>query len=212
MNSSTTFVFGDWLRTLRKQMGLTRQAVADRAGGSISQQYIHAIETGKSTNIGSEKLEALARGLGIPPSVLHQALLERTPPMLRLIVPGRESEASDEQEAMTIPYFLNDPSLFAVEVTNDDMAPRMERGDIAIVQPVRNDVPQEPGWIYLLESKYQQPMFRYLMDRPAGSGNYWLVAHDSDRIPATQLGAEGYHLSGRVVEVRKGKSLFRPTE
>jgi transcriptional regulator with XRE-family HTH domain len=56
---------GRAVRQLRKEQGLTQTELADRIGGGMSQAYISAIERGKLERPTLEKLQDIARGLGV---------------------------------------------------------------------------------------------------------------------------------------------------
>lgn len=211
--SSASFEFGPWLRALRKELGLTRQMVSERSGRAISQQYIHFIETGKNTNIGSEKLGALAQGLGVPLWVLQRALFEKTEPVVPVV--GRAaagvqvaSNAEEYGEAASYRHQLEE--VFAVEVIGDSMAPRLEHGDLVFVKRFYAEDRIIPGWIYLFEEVQSRKVTcKYLLEQEGNSGSYRLEAEDATLFPPTAMG-EDFRLLGRVVEVRKTKNLFTP--
>lgn len=198
---------------LRQQLGLTRQAVADRSGGEISQQYVHRIETGLAENIGSEKLTALARGLDVPVAVLQQALFQKQAPVIpvlgRVSGGGAVPRSADEYAQEQLRYAVAHPPLFAVEMIGDSMAPKIEHGDWIIAEPIGEGEPMPlimDGAIYVLE-KQQRLTCKYLLNR-IGSG-YWLEA-EQPTIFAPEPLSNGYKILGRVVEVRKTQTLIRP--
>lgn len=64
---------GREVRRLRKERGLSQEALADLAG--LHPNYVGGIERGER-NVGIKALFALAKGLGVRPS----SLLEGVPP------------------------------------------------------------------------------------------------------------------------------------
>ena len=59
---------GDLVKSLRENAGLSQAALARKA--SISNDYMHKIETGKVKNIGTEVISSIAEALGVHPSLL----------------------------------------------------------------------------------------------------------------------------------------------
>jgi transcriptional regulator with XRE-family HTH domain len=56
----------DLVRRVRNEKRLSLREVSLRSGGEIANSHISRIENGESTNLTTEKLQALAKGLGIP--------------------------------------------------------------------------------------------------------------------------------------------------
>jgi transcriptional regulator with XRE-family HTH domain len=52
------------IKRLRKEKGLSQQALADRVG--VTAAYITMLERGKKTNPSLDKLRKLAKALGVP--------------------------------------------------------------------------------------------------------------------------------------------------
>jgi transcriptional regulator with XRE-family HTH domain len=227
MNPSTDFCFGHWLRALRKQLGLTRTQVAEKARGSLSQQYIHRIETGVATNIGSDKLAALALGLSVPVNVLHQALTQKQAPDIPLL--GRSAAGSairntqEGYQSEAVAYFETQPNLFALEIIGDSMAPRVEHGDLIFVSPIPKgtSLPEnaatlsveshskESVWVnggmYLLSTDGRLTC-KYLIWPLSGNVTPLIRAENRDLFQDTPWQAT-FQVLGRVVEVRKRQNL-----
>lgn len=56
----------DLVRRVRNEKRLSLREVSLRSGGKIANSHISRIENGESTNPTTEKLQALAKGLGVP--------------------------------------------------------------------------------------------------------------------------------------------------
>lgn len=56
--------FGEELRRLRKEKGLSQKSLADAAG--VSQTFIAALETGTRPGLGADVLFRLCHVLGVP--------------------------------------------------------------------------------------------------------------------------------------------------
>lgn len=222
-NQSEEFHFGHWLQSLRKQLGLTRIQVAQKAGGTLSQQYIHRIETGVATNIGSDKLAALALGLNIPVNILHQALTNKQSPEIPLL--GRSAagggipNTQEGYQSECIPYLEAETStLFAIEIIGDSMAPRVEHGDLVFVSPIPKSAPfpnsaaafaQSSHWInggMYLVSIEDRLTCKYLIWPLSEQTPPFLRAENETIFPDT-LWHCGCKIKGRVVEVRKRQNL-----
>jgi transcriptional regulator with XRE-family HTH domain len=67
VTSTISKAFGGVVRRRREQLGLSQEALADRAG--IHRTYVSSIELGK-VRIGLEVAKKVADGLGIPLSEL----------------------------------------------------------------------------------------------------------------------------------------------
>ncbi len=200
--------FGLWLKSVRRQRQLSRQAVSDRSEGRISQQYLHFIETGRATNIGSDKIAALATGLGVPLSIIEQALfygITGAAVTGRTAAGGSVSANGDEFQDETVQYFPQDSRLFFVEIVGDSMAPRLDHGDWALIQPYPPGSPLLNGGIYLLATG-KRSTCKYVFQRPDQDG-YFIGAARPDLFPTVPL-APPYRVLGQVVEVRKTQSLY----
>lgn len=55
----------DYVRRLRGEKRLSLADVAQLSGGQITRSHISRIENGELTNVGLDKLRALAKGLGV---------------------------------------------------------------------------------------------------------------------------------------------------
>ncbi|MBX2860954.1 MAG: XRE family transcriptional regulator [Vampirovibrio sp.] len=210
---TTNFEFGSWLQALRKHLGYSRQEVADRSGGRISQQYIHFIETGRITNVGVEKVQAMAAGLGVPVQVLQQALLQGEEPMIPVLgraAGGPEASAlPEEYREVGVPYYRPDPTLFSVEIMGDSMSPKLEHGDLAVVQPQIESAPLVSGGVYLLRHR-KKLTCKYLMQHSEQPEQWLITAEDDGLFPQTLLD-KTYEVLGQVIEVRKTQTLVKPS-
>jgi transcriptional regulator with XRE-family HTH domain len=63
---------GEWLRSARRQRGLTQVMLAQHSG--VSQNYISALETGRASNPSRPIASRLAQALAVPVSDLLLAL------------------------------------------------------------------------------------------------------------------------------------------
>ena len=61
--SEVSLRFGEKLRKLRKQRGISQEELAGRAG--LHRTYVSSVERGER-NVSLETIERLARGLGLP--------------------------------------------------------------------------------------------------------------------------------------------------
>ena len=59
--------FGDRIRTLRQPLGLSQEALAERAG--LHRTYVGSIERGER-NVSLENIHLLAEALGVPAAAL----------------------------------------------------------------------------------------------------------------------------------------------
>ena len=69
----------DYLRTVMKQKGLSVPEIAERSGNTIKPSYIFDILKGKTQYISVDKLNALAKGLGIDQVELFKIASGYTP-------------------------------------------------------------------------------------------------------------------------------------
>lgn len=146
--STSPFGFGRWVFMLRKSRRLSRQAVSKRAsakGFQLSQQYVHFIETEKATNIGSDKIQALSAGLGVPLAVIEQAVFNKSAPVFYLrgrVSAGRAGPGNNDEYGEGVPYFdaahldADSTVLYYVEIMGDSMSPKIEHGDLALIRPM----------------------------------------------------------------------------
>jgi transcriptional regulator with XRE-family HTH domain len=63
MRSRHRFDFGDRVRSLRHAIGLSQEALADKAG--LHRTYVGSVERGER-NVSLDNIYALARALGAP--------------------------------------------------------------------------------------------------------------------------------------------------
>ena len=66
MGSSKQESLADFVRRVRSEKGLSTPEVERQSGGRITDAYVSRIENGYVKNVSPEKLQALAKGLGIP--------------------------------------------------------------------------------------------------------------------------------------------------
>lgn len=62
-------VFGERIRTLRQDRGLSQERLADLAG--VHRTYLSSLERGER-NVSLDNIYALARALGVPPADLFE--------------------------------------------------------------------------------------------------------------------------------------------
>lgn len=216
--NNASFNFGQWVKQVRKERNLSRQKVADRSGGrnspKISQQYVHFIETGKATNIGSDKLTALARGLGIPVEILETALFRQTEPTIPVLGRAAAGTATnslkEEYQNETFPYTQTNNTLTGYEIMGDSMAPKISHGDLALITALHTNDPLISGAVYLIKTKGKVTC-KYILEDPANPDNHIIRAENKHLYPDTVLDRKTHQVLGRVVEVRKSISLHCPT-
>lgn len=209
------FNFGQWLKHVRKERRLTRQAIANNSDGKISQQYIHAIESGKCRNIGSDKLQALAKGLDMPIAVLQDALFLKRYSVEHLdntaeLANSRGAIATDSSDD-GVDDGMAPGDFKIISVDNDKMAPRLEKGDIAFLIPIKKlQRPYESGRLYVLMDETRQHHFRYMLYHPEQNDYQLLQEANSDYTAVEWLKNSDWRLIGMVMELRKHKSLVLP--
>ncbi len=71
--NKSSLLLAEFLKSERKKRKLSAVDVERNSGGAISDSYISRIENGEVTNVSPEKLDALAKGLGIPEDDLYRA-------------------------------------------------------------------------------------------------------------------------------------------
>lgn len=87
----TTAAFGDHLRGLRKQAGLSQRELAQRAG--IDFTYLSKIENGRVDPPAEETMRALARTLGVDPEELLARARKMPRDLKRLVAQGSAEKA-----------------------------------------------------------------------------------------------------------------------
>jgi SOS-response transcriptional repressor LexA len=131
---------GGRIRRLRKQLGLTQEELAERAG--INQGYLSAVERGKSLP-HKRKIDALAIALDVPPAVLiggghdhdtPQPLETRELPLFGSIPAGKPSESQEQLEMFPILRHLWAPDRFCLRLNLDSMEPTLKLDDIVLVR------------------------------------------------------------------------------
>lgn len=70
---------GDYLRRVISEKNLTYRQVAERSGGRISHAAISDIISGKTKEIKSSTITALARGLGVPEEEIFAVIRGKSP-------------------------------------------------------------------------------------------------------------------------------------
>lgn len=127
------------LKALRRERGLTLEGLAQLLG--TSKQTIHRYENGVIANIPPEKIEALAKALGVSPSELMgweaQEVMPKELkrlPMLGKIACGEPIFANEEHES----YVVVDGMLgadFCLQAKGDSMTgARIYDGDIVFIR------------------------------------------------------------------------------
>ena len=131
------------LKELRRERGLTLDAVAERVG--TSKQTIQRYETGKISNIPPDKVECLAAALGTTPAELMgwgdvpgvkgvMPIKVKKLPMLGRIACGVPIYAAEEHES----FVLTDGGLdadFCLRASGDSMiGARIYDGDIVFIR------------------------------------------------------------------------------
>ncbi len=139
---------GERIRTLRRQRGLTQQALAGEA--NVNQGYLSAIERGRRTpRLGT--VRALAVTLGVPEGVLlgagdghdaPQALASRSLPLFGSIPNGPPSQSQEQLEMFPVLRHLWHPDRYCLRCEFDSMEPTLKRGDIILVEYRPDIVPE----------------------------------------------------------------------
>ena len=97
--------FGEYLRTLRLQLGFTQAELANKVG--VSNTYVSALESGRKPAPPRAIVEALAQALKVPEkSMWHIAYAEREQRLLERIegIPTSLRQPWDSQPAPTSVY------------------------------------------------------------------------------------------------------------
>ena len=87
----TSAAFGDHLRGLRKQAGLSQRELAMQAG--IDFTYLSKIENGRVAPPGEATMRALARALGVDPEDLLARARKMPRDLKRLVAQGTTEKA-----------------------------------------------------------------------------------------------------------------------
>jgi transcriptional regulator with XRE-family HTH domain len=66
VSSSNQESLADYVRRVRSEKNLSTPDVERQSGGRITDAYVSRIENGYVKNVSPEKLQALAKGLGVP--------------------------------------------------------------------------------------------------------------------------------------------------
>ncbi len=130
---------GERIRALRRQRGLTQQALASEA--NVNQGYLSAIERGRRTPRPGT-VRALAVTLGVPEGVLlgaggghdaPQALASRALPLFGAIPNGPPAQSQEQLEMFPVLRHLWHPDRYCLRCEFDSMEPTLKRGDIILV-------------------------------------------------------------------------------
>lgn len=71
--NQTSPTLAEFIKTERKKRKLSAVDIERNSGGAISDSYISRIENGEVTNVSVEKLDALAKGLGVSDEDVYRA-------------------------------------------------------------------------------------------------------------------------------------------
>ncbi|MFP5260864.1 MAG: helix-turn-helix domain-containing protein [Blastocatellia bacterium] len=69
-----TETLSEYVNRILRQKGCSLREVSDRSDGNIDAGYVSRIATGKVVNVTTDKLQALARGLGIDVMELYAVI------------------------------------------------------------------------------------------------------------------------------------------
>jgi transcriptional regulator with XRE-family HTH domain len=64
-STAMTETLSEYVNRILRQKGCSLREVSDRSDGNIDASYVSRIATGKVVNVTTDKLQALARGLGV---------------------------------------------------------------------------------------------------------------------------------------------------
>lgn len=78
VNSKNAENLSDYVRRIRAEKGLSTVDVETQSGSRISDSYVTRIENGYVKNVSPEKLQALAKGLGISEEEIFAVALGKT--------------------------------------------------------------------------------------------------------------------------------------
>jgi transcriptional regulator with XRE-family HTH domain len=95
----TTETFGQRIKRIRFERGLSLRDIEHQSGGEITSGYISLLENEKSCNPSVKSVYALAKGLDVPVSILQEVLYEdilpkSTDEQMMLILMRRLSDAA----------------------------------------------------------------------------------------------------------------------
>lgn len=136
-------MLGERLRALRKEKGLTLDALAEAIG--TSKQTIHRYETGIIANIPHEKVAALAASLGVSPSELMgwgneerydniRPISVKRLPVLGRIACGEPIYAEEEHESFAIAEGDIDADFCLVAKGDSMTGARIYDGDLVFIR------------------------------------------------------------------------------
>lgn len=212
---------GSYVRDLRKAVGLTQEALAERA--NLEQTWISQVETGRILEPSRSFMQRLANGLDVPIRDLYEAagIIETEARALRerpvalsdirrqfeLVAPIEAPLIELEQlvsagpgEAVAQGYEYMAPAvgqrrtqLYAAVVTGKCMDPEIRPGDRIVFDPQQ---PAEPGRVVVASVDGEAAMVKRLVER---AGRRYLEALDGKRIPID----ERVRIVGVVTEVRR---------
>lgn len=126
------------LRDLRKSLGLTQAALAEKVG--VSQPTIKRLETDESS-LTPDWIERLASALDVMPG---EILNMETPATRRLLIKGQVAagpwiEMFEDPEPDTIPYPTRARHAYALRVAGDSMDQVAPDGSFVVVDPDQID-------------------------------------------------------------------------
>lgn len=211
---------GVTIRALRKAKQWTQEDLAKRV--NVSRGRIGQIETDPTTEVKAETLLSLAKALGCEPSQLKSGLessnqifqpgFEQIPVLDVELAAGNGTHIDMERVTDWVPIsqdwiydnYLPKERLVVVTVTGDSMTPRLQEGDMLLV----NTGEQNPtsGCIYAIAVENELRVKR-LLKRMDGA---WIISSDNKANPAYQDEVISHHnfhqlrIIGRAVKVLMG--------
>lgn len=208
----------DRFKSAREQIGLTQESLAKQA--NVSQTTIYKIESGET--VRPRKLDELAKLLNVTPEWLQfgsenesqaAAINYVNIPILEVELSAGSGSVADLEHATDwvpisrqwiIEQRYPQAALKAVTVTGDSMSPRLQNGDMLLVNTADNK--PVSGNIYAIAVDNELRVKR-LLKRMDGS---WIISSDNKANPAyvdetiSHHNFEQLRIIGRAVKVLMG--------
>lgn len=219
MLASMSTAFGQQLRRIRTQKGVTLKALGEAAGRSES--WASNVETGKIAEPPYTAVVRMARRLGVAPEELYtdvapegdagaageplEAVLHRIgahpladEPAIELdqaVAAGRHGAGilQDAEEGARRRRRRHEPRRYLVRIDGDCLEPRASRGDYAVFDP---EQPAEPGALVVV-AHGDQALVKYLAAQDAVQWLMPLVGEPIQLLPEMRI-------VGVVTEIRRG--------